>query len=68
MIYVGVEFTKLHERHLRGTIENVLDILNSNPDYTVPSLKGEITIVIAPFKVEFNTDLLPKSYDYDYNS
>ena len=56
MIYLGVELTKLHERHLRGTVSKVLSILSANPDYTVPSLKGEITIVIAPYQKEFNID------------
>ena len=62
MIYIGVELTKLHERHLRGTISNVYDKLNKNPDYTIPSLKGELTLVIAPYTDVFNKELRSKSY------
>ena len=62
MIYIGVELTKLHERHLRGTISNVYDKLNKNPDYTIPSLKGELTLVIAPNTDVFNKELRSKSY------
>lgn len=62
MIYIGVELTKLHERHLRGTISNVYEKLNKNPDYTIPSLKGELTLVIAPHIDTFNKELRSKSY------
>lgn len=61
MIYLGVEITKLHERQLRGTVENVYDKLNKNPDYTLPSLKGEITVVIAPYHYAFNSEIQPSS-------
>lgn len=49
-IYVGVELTKLHERNLIGSIRHVYETLNSNPDYTIPSLKGEITCILAPYQ------------------
>lgn len=58
MISISIEMTKLHERMLRGTIESVYDKLNKNPDYTMPSLKGELTIVLAPFTKEYNLDLV----------
>jgi len=57
MIFIGVEITKLHEWQLRGTIEAVYETLNKNPDYTIPSLKGEITIVIAPYNKDYNSEL-----------
>ena len=57
-IYVGVELTKLHERNLQGPIDKVYDVINKNPDYTVPSLKGEITVVIAPYTKAYNKDLV----------
>lgn len=56
-IFVGVELTKLHERQLRGSIEQVYEVLNKNPDYTMPSLRGEITVVVAPPRREFNQKL-----------
>lgn len=40
-IYVGRELTKLHEEHLRGTVENVLDDLQKRP-----TIKGELVIVL----------------------
>lgn len=61
MIYIGVEITKLHERHLRGSIEKVYEVLNKNPNYSLPSLKGEITIVVAPYTSYFNSILEPSS-------
>jgi 16S rRNA (cytidine1402-2'-O)-methyltransferase len=54
-IYVGVELTKLHQRQIRGNIKYCLDLLNKNPDFTVPSVKGEVTIVISPFTLEYNS-------------
>lgn len=61
MIFIGVEMTKLHERCLRGTVSEVYDKLNKNPDYTIPSLKGEITVVVAPYTSEFNQELFKKA-------
>ena len=55
-VYVGVELTKLHERNLRGVISKVYDTIAQNPDYTLPSLKGELTIIIAPYTKAFNVD------------
>jgi len=57
-VYVGVELTKLHERNLQGPIDRIYDVINKNPDYTVPSLKGEITVVIAPYTKSYNKDLV----------
>lgn len=57
-VFVAVEMTKLHERLLRGTVSDVYETLNKNPDYTVPSLKGELTVVVAPFAKEFNSDIV----------
>ena len=57
MIFVGVELTKMHQRQIRGSIRHCLDLLNRNPDFTIPALKGEVTLVIAPFSAEFNSDV-----------
>ena len=56
MVYVGVELTKLHQRQIRGDLQHCIDLLNKNPDFTVPSVKGEITIVIGPYSIEFNPE------------
>jgi 16S rRNA (cytidine(1402)-2'-O)-methyltransferase len=53
-VYVGVELTKMHQRQIRGEIRDCINLLNKNPDFTIPSLKGEITIVVSPFTGEFN--------------
>jgi 16S rRNA (cytidine1402-2'-O)-methyltransferase len=42
-IVVARELTKLHEEFLRGTAREILDDLRARP-----SIKGEITLVIAP--------------------
>lgn len=57
MVSLGIELTKLHERNLRGTVESVYDKINTNSDYTIPSLKGEITITVAPYIAQFNKEL-----------
>lgn len=41
-IVVAREVTKLHEEFIRGTAQEVLEILNSKP-----SVKGEITVVLS---------------------
>lgn len=58
LVCVGIELTKMHERNLRGTIEEVYDRINTTPDYTMPSLKGEITIVVAPYTEKYNVGLV----------
>lgn len=54
MVFVGVELTKLHQRQVRGSLRHCVDLLNQNPDFTIPSLKGEVTLVISPFSPEYN--------------
>ena len=56
-VFLGVEITKLHERSLRGRVSQVYEALNSNPDLALPALKGEITLVLAPYAPQFNVDL-----------
>ena len=48
--------SKLHQRQVRGELGECIDLLNRHPDFSVPSIKGEITIVVAPFAPEFNAD------------
>ena len=47
-VYVGVELTKMFERNLRGMVKDIYDAINVNPEYAMPSFKGELTVVIAP--------------------
>lgn len=55
----------MHERQLRGEISQVYETLNINPDYTIPSLKGELTLVVSPYKQQYNRDLLEECQDLD---
>lgn len=58
LVYIGFEISKLHERHLRGAVREIYDKLNmpkENDDWA--SLKGEVTLIIAPYSAEFNYDL-----------
>lgn len=49
--------TKLHEKCLRGTTSELYTKIN-DLNYTQSTLKGEIVIVIAPYKKEFNIEAL----------
>ena len=46
--------TKLHERSIWGTVSKVYDSLSKESDFIIPEVKGEISIVIAPYTKEFN--------------
>jgi 16S rRNA (cytidine1402-2'-O)-methyltransferase len=47
-VYIGVEMTKMFERNLKGAVSDLYDAINENPDFTMPSFKGELTVVIGP--------------------
>lgn len=53
-VYVGIELTKMFQNQLRGTIKEVVEKLNKDPNFNNPAVKGEITVVIAPFNEQFN--------------
>ena len=44
---MGVELTKLHERHYRDTVSRVREIIESESEGS--RFKGEVTLVIAPY-------------------
>jgi 16S rRNA C1402 (ribose-2'-O) methylase RsmI len=46
-VYVGVELTKLHERHYRDTVQRVREQIELESEGT--RFKGEITLVISPY-------------------
>lgn len=48
LVYVGIELTKRHEQHLRDTVERVIEELEQDAESS--RLKGEVTIVLAPWK------------------
>jgi 16S rRNA C1402 (ribose-2'-O) methylase RsmI len=45
-VYIGVELTKLHERHYRDTVSRVRAQIEEESEGS--RFKGEVTIVIAP--------------------
>mmetsp|Transcript_45563 Transcript_45563/g.33311 ORF Transcript_45563/g.33311 Transcript_45563/m.33311 type:complete len:94 (-) Transcript_45563:277-558(-) len=49
-VYIGMELTKLHERHFRDTIERLKE--NIEHEFEGRRLKGEVTMVVAPFRAE----------------
>lgn len=52
-VYVGMELTKLHERHFRDTVKKVREVLEEESEGS--RLKGEVTLVISPY-VEPDTE------------
>jgi len=48
MVFVGFELTKRHEQHFRDTVERVRASLEESAEGT--RLKGEVTLVIAPWQ------------------
>ena len=46
-IYIGVELTKMHERHFRDTVKRVREQIDLESEGS--RFKGEVTLVIAPF-------------------
>ena len=46
-IYVGVELTKLHERHYRDSVSRVREQLETETEGS--RFKGEVTLVISPY-------------------
>ena len=47
-VYIGMELTKMHERHFRDTVTKVLSQLEEEAEGS--RLRGEVTLVIAPFE------------------
>lgn len=57
-VYIGVELTKKFERHIRGEVADVYEQLNQQEDYKSETVKGEVTVIIAPHSDTWNKDLL----------
>lgn len=47
-VYIGVELTKMHERHYRDTVTRVREQIGNESEGS--RFKGEVTLVIAPFE------------------
>ncbi|EGR32390.1 methyltransferase, putative [Ichthyophthirius multifiliis] len=66
-IFICFEMTKMFEKNYRGEIREIYEKLQ-DPEYTKASyLKGEITLIIAPFNKEYNSDLDEKNIQQDQN-
>ena len=48
MVFVGLELTKKHEQTLRDRVERVRQQIEEQSEGS--RIKGEVTIVIAPFE------------------
>lgn len=57
VIYIGIELTKMHERHIRGEVSEIFEQMNTVEDYKSESVKGEVTLIIAPRSPDWNKDL-----------
>ena len=63
-VYIGVELTKMHERHYRDTVIKVRQQIEEESEGS--RFKGEVTIVVAPFEsVESENERLLKSGGFD---
>ena len=58
MVYIGIELTKVFERHLRGEVADLYEQLNQSEDFKSEAVKGEVTVIIAPRSDKWNKDLL----------
>lgn len=54
-IFIAFELTKMHEYTIRGAVRDLFEKMSSIEE--VKNLKGEITIVIAPYLPNFNVTL-----------
>jgi 16S rRNA (cytidine1402-2'-O)-methyltransferase len=57
-IFIGMELTKMHETLLRGTISEVYEKLSKEERHR--EIRGEITMVIAPWTAQYNEGLREK--------
>ena len=46
-VYIGVELTKMHERHFRDTVKRVREQIELESEGS--RFKGEVTLIIAPY-------------------
>ena len=46
-VYIGVELTKMHERHYRDTVSRVREAIENESEGS--RFKGEVTLIIAPY-------------------
>ena len=58
LVYIGIELTKLHERHLRGQVGTLYEQLGVQQDVKQQAVKGEITLIIPPMSAVWNNLLL----------
>ena len=57
MVYIGIELTKFYERSIRCEVQEMYQELNENADFREETVKGEVTMIIAPYSAAYNKDL-----------
>lgn len=67
-VYIGIELTKMHERHLRGEVATLFEELNSMEDYKSASVLGEVTLIIPPRTPRWNKELKAEPQDQNDDS
>lgn len=60
-VYIGIELTKMHERHLRGEVSVIFEELNAMDDFKTASVLGEVTVIVPPRSSRWNKDLKAES-------
>ncbi|CAD8189381.1 unnamed protein product [Paramecium octaurelia] len=56
-VWIGFDLTKQNEKKIRGKCREIYEQLTDPQIVTPAQLKGEITIIISPYTVQFNEDL-----------
>ena len=64
-MYVGLELTKRHERHLRDSVCRIRETLELESEGS--KIKGEITMVIPPSKEDQEYESILKSQSFNPN-
>jgi 16S rRNA C1402 (ribose-2'-O) methylase RsmI len=64
-MYVGLELTKRHERHLRDSVSRIRETLELESEGS--KIKGEITMVLPPSKEDQEYESILKSQSFNPN-
>ncbi|CAD8170911.1 unnamed protein product [Paramecium pentaurelia] len=56
-VWIGFDLTKQNEKKIRGKCREIYEQLTDPKVVTPSQLKGEITIIISPYTVQYNEDL-----------
>ncbi|KAM3126781.1 hypothetical protein pb186bvf_021121 [Paramecium bursaria] len=56
-VWLGFELTKMFEKKLRGRCRQLYEDLTNPQVLKASHFKGEVTVIIAPYKAQYNDDL-----------